>query len=70
MTHLEAKQEILKVDSRGRVQTPPERREALLDKFERSGLSGKRFAEMVLADGTSPGSPQFFRFPVFHNSVS
>ena len=35
------------MDSRGRVQTPPERREALLDEFERSGLSGKRFAEMV-----------------------
>jgi hypothetical protein len=47
MTHLEAKQEILKVDSMGRVQTPPERREALLDEFERSGLSGTRFAEMV-----------------------
>jgi len=47
MTHLEAKQEILKVDSRGRVRTPPERREALLDGFERSGLSGRRFAKMV-----------------------
>jgi len=47
MTHLEAKQRILKTDSRGRVQTPPERREALLDEFERSGLSGTRFAEMV-----------------------
>ena len=47
MTHLEAKQEILKVDASGRVRTPPERREALLDEFERSGLSGKRFAEMV-----------------------
>lgn len=47
MTHLEGKQGILKVDARGRVQTPPERREALLDEFERSGLSGKRFAEIV-----------------------
>jgi len=47
MTHLEAKQRILKTDSKGRVQTPPERREALLDEFERSGLSGTRFAEMV-----------------------
>ena len=35
------------MDSRGRVQTPPQRREALLDEFERSGLSGRRFAEMV-----------------------
>jgi hypothetical protein len=47
MTQLEAKQRILKTDSRGRIQTPPERREALLDEFERSGLSGRRFAEMV-----------------------
>jgi hypothetical protein len=42
MTHLEAKQGILKVDARGRVQTPPERREALLDEFER--LGGRREA--------------------------
>jgi len=35
------------MDSRGRVQTPPQRREALLDEFERSGLSGRRFAKMV-----------------------
>lgn len=47
MTHLEEKQRILKVDTKGRVQTTPEQREALLDEFERSGLSGRRFAEMV-----------------------
>ena len=47
MTCLEEKQRILKVDSKGRVQTTPEQREALLDEFERSGLSGRRFAEMV-----------------------
>ncbi|MEI6715944.1 MAG: IS66 family insertion sequence element accessory protein TnpB [Verrucomicrobiota bacterium] len=47
MTHLVEKQRILKVDSRGRVQTTPEQREALLDEYERSGLSGRRFAEMV-----------------------
>ena len=37
----------LKQDSRGRVRMPAERREALLDEFERSGLSGAKFAEMV-----------------------
>ncbi len=36
---------VLKVDSLGWVQTPPERREALLDEFERSGMSGQAFAE-------------------------
>ena len=37
----------LKQDSRGRVRVSAERREALLDEFERSGLSGVKFAEMV-----------------------
>src|SRR6478736_6347707 len=36
--------ELLKTDISGRVRTTPERREALLDEFERSGLSGMRFA--------------------------
>ena len=36
---------ILKVDRLGRVQTPPERRDALLDEFEKSGMSAKAFAE-------------------------
>ena len=36
--------ELLKTDAGGRVRTPPERREALLDEFERGGLSGMRFA--------------------------
>ena len=35
------------MDSRGRVQTTPQQRDALLDDFERSGLGGRRFAEMV-----------------------
>ncbi len=47
MTRFETQQGIWKVDAKGRVQTPPERREALLDEFERSGLRGKRFAEIV-----------------------
>ena len=35
------------MDTRGRVRTTPEQREALLDEFERSGLSGRRFAEIA-----------------------
>ncbi len=35
---------ILKSDSRGRVKLPVERREELLDEFERSGMSGRAFA--------------------------
>lgn len=38
---------VLKTDKRGRVRTPPARREQLLDEFERSGLSGKQFAVVV-----------------------
>jgi hypothetical protein len=38
---------VLKTDTRGRVQTPPERREKLLDEFERSGLTGAKFAQLV-----------------------
>ena len=34
-------------DSLGRVRTPAERREVLLDEFERSGLSGQKFAELT-----------------------
>jgi hypothetical protein len=38
---------ILKTDSRGRVRTPAQRRENLLEEFDRSGLSGKKFAEVT-----------------------
>jgi hypothetical protein len=38
---------VLKSDTVGRVQTPPERRESLLDEFERSGLSGPKFAKLA-----------------------
>ena len=38
---------ILKQDGRGRVRTSAARREQLLDEFERSGLSGAKFAELV-----------------------
>ena len=37
---------ILKCDQRGRVRVPRERQEALLDEFERSGLSGAKFAAL------------------------
>lgn len=38
---------VLKTDKLGRVQTPAVRREQLLDEFERSGLSGVKFAELT-----------------------
>jgi hypothetical protein len=47
MTKPALEDQILKTDSRGRVLTPVERREALLDEFERSGLSGAKFAALV-----------------------
>jgi len=39
--------EILPTDSRGRVRVSRERRERLLDEFEKSGLSGAQFARTV-----------------------
>jgi hypothetical protein len=42
-----ADETILKTDVLGRVKTPKERREQVLDEFERSGLSGKKFAALV-----------------------
>jgi hypothetical protein len=48
MTEMQKSDEvILKTDGKGRVQTPPARRELLLDEFERSGLSGPKFAALV-----------------------
>jgi hypothetical protein len=41
------KAEILKQDSRGRVRVAVERREQLLDEFERSGASGAKFARLA-----------------------
>ena len=38
---------IIKTDEAGRVRTPAVRREQLLDEFERSGLSGQKFAELA-----------------------
>ncbi len=39
--------QIVKRDALGRVTTSRERREALLDEFERSGLKGTQFARVV-----------------------
>lgn len=44
MTHTIKADEVLKTDRLGRVRTPPDRREALLDEFERGGMSGQAFA--------------------------
>ncbi len=38
---------ILRTDAQGRVRTPAARRETLLDEFERSGLSGAKFAALA-----------------------
>ena len=43
----QAIEQVLKTDVLGRVKTPVARREQLLDEFERSGLSGKKFAELL-----------------------
>jgi len=57
MTSLIGEVEVLKTDTRGRVRVPAERREALLDEFEKSGMSGAKFARLAgrraLASGRS-----------------
>src|SRR5215204_860588 len=47
MTFMTQEEKLIPTDSRGRVRVPPERREALLDEFERSGLSGVKFAQIA-----------------------
>jgi hypothetical protein len=47
MNTTSAEETILKTDVLGRVKTPAARREQLLDEFERSGLTGQKFAEVV-----------------------
>lgn len=47
MTSMTEEAEILKQDGRGRVLVSRERREALLEEFEKSGLSGVGFARMA-----------------------
>lgn len=38
---------VLKTDGLGRVKTPADRREKLLDEYEKSGLSGTKFAALA-----------------------
>jgi len=47
MTSTQSSGQILKTDSLARVRTPPERKRELLEEFERSGLSGCKFAALV-----------------------
>jgi DNA-binding transcriptional regulator/RsmH inhibitor MraZ len=47
MTSIVGEGEVLKIDERGRVRVPVERREALLDEFEKSGMSGAKFARLA-----------------------
>jgi hypothetical protein len=46
MTSLHGESELLKADKRGRVRVTPQRRDELLAEFDRSGLSGARFAAL------------------------
>ena len=48
MTNMtQADEVVIKADVLGRVRTSRERREQLLDEFERSGLTGQKFAAVV-----------------------
>jgi transposase-like protein len=47
MTSILSEPEVFKVDRRGRVHVSAERREALLDEWERSGTSLPEFARLV-----------------------
>jgi hypothetical protein len=47
MTSLSSDVEVIKQDAQGRVRVPRERRESLLDEFERSGVSGAQFARLA-----------------------
>jgi hypothetical protein len=44
---MNTKAEVLKQDARGRVRVSAERREALLDEFEKSRASGAKFARLA-----------------------
>jgi hypothetical protein len=47
MTSLNGRSEVLKQDACGRVRTPEQRRQVLLEEFEKSGLSGAKFARLA-----------------------
>jgi len=42
---IESLKPLIKTDRLGRIQVTPQHREALLDKFEQSGVSGQQFAK-------------------------
>jgi len=46
-TLVETGGQLLVQDARGRVRTPREKREQILDEYERSGMTGAAFAAMV-----------------------
>ncbi len=46
-TTTETPTQIIPTDSRGRLRMSAERRESLLDEFERSGLTGAKFAALM-----------------------
>lgn len=46
-TTTEVPEQIIQADALGRLRVTAERRESLLDEFERSGLSGPKFAELL-----------------------
>ena len=47
MTSTQKGSEILKTDKRGRVKTTPERRQELLEEFDKSGLSAPKYAALT-----------------------
>jgi hypothetical protein len=47
MDTIQTSEPIIKTDVLGRIKTPAARREQLIDEFERSGLSGCKFAELA-----------------------
>lgn len=47
MTSTSSQPKLLKQDARGRVRVSADRREALLDEFEKSGTSGAKFARLA-----------------------
>jgi len=47
MTSLKTDENVLPVDERGRVRVSRDRREALLEEFESSGMSGAKFARLA-----------------------
>jgi hypothetical protein len=47
MTSMSGELEVFRTDRGGRVRVPVERREALMDEFEKSGMSGAEFARLA-----------------------